>query len=278
MTAAGYIASPNGFTQTTTPNPDQGWLTPAMPLLTLVGSEKIENDVPSHDGISPSSGFAYSGSFLGASLPAVTTRFYGLPMGATPVAVLTVTATLYAYPVFIPNTVTVASLNISVTTGQTGGACHIGIYTDSAGYPGSLVYDSGAVSGLTSTTVVTQTLSTAGGAPGAGSAFNMTSQFGITGSNGANLANNVLTPGWYWIATIFTATTTFPSVIGATANDGSSLNALLGSDTAAHLLATSGQSATGISVAGTYGALPYTFTSGATLTLNAATPIIAVGV
>lgn len=277
MTApTGYTQSPNGFTYTNRPNPDQGWLTASASLIPLVGSEKIEVDVPSHDGIQPGSGFAYSGSFLGGSMPYVTGRFYGTN-GADVDATLTVTATLYATPVYIPNSVTVATLNLNVTTGQTGGAAHIGIYTDNAGYPGTLVYDSGAIA-ATSTAMTVQTLSTAGAAPAAGSAFNLSSQFGVTGSNGALLANNVLTPGWYWFASIFTASGTFPSVSAISAAYGTPANQALGSDTAAHLLAASADASTGISVAGTYGALPNTFTAAATLVINAATPTFAIGV
>jgi hypothetical protein len=180
-------------------------------------------------------------------LPMVKGQFYG-PVGATLGSVLTVTATQYAYPIYVPNTITVKTLNISCATGQTGGACHIGIYADNNGYPGALVFDSGAVSGLTSTAVVTNTPTT----------------------------GPTLTPGWYWVSTIFTASSTFPSVEGITATY-TSLAGNLGFDTAAHALATSGQAPTGISVAGTYGALPATFPASATLTLNAVTPAIAIG-
>ena len=181
-------------------------------------------------------------------LPMVAGRFYP-PQGATLASVLTVTATQYAYPIYVPNPITVKSLSLSVATGQTGGAAHIGIYQDNAGYPGALIYDSGAVSGLTSTTVVTDTIAS---------------------------GNPVLTPGWYWISTIFTASSTFPSVEGISATY-TALASGLGYDTAAHALATSGQAPTGISVAGTYGALPAIFPAGATLTLNAGTPAVGIG-
>lgn len=225
---------------------------PSAPL-PLTMNEEFLLDTNLTQGQAPQSAvvtLATLAAQMGGGLPAVTGRFYGVPDGATPVAVLTVTATLYAYPIYIPNTVVVSTLNISCTTGQTGGACHMGIYADNAaGYPGALVYDSGAVSGLTSTAVVTKTS-----------------------------VATTLKPGWYWIATIFTASGTFPSVAGITAGYGSATNAQLGSDTAAHALAVSGQAATGISVAGTYGALPSTFTAGATLTLNATTPLVSLGV
>jgi hypothetical protein len=222
--------------------------------LPLTGNEKFAVDTQLANGLAPQSEavtLSQLATYMGGNLPMVHGRFYGLPNGTTPVALLTVTATLYAYPIYIPNQITIATFNIGVTTGQTGGACHVGIYADTgAGYPGALVYDTGAISGLTSTTVVTNTPTT----------------------------GPTLQAGWYWIASIFTASGTFPSVTAATSNYGTSLNAQLGSDTAAHLLATSGQAATGISVAGTYGALPSTFTASATLTLNAATPIFALGV
>lgn len=232
-----------------------GWLTNGMdayaPANGFTGDETFPVDTQAGAGEDPQTAsvtLSQLSSYF--NLPWVTGRFYGLPEGATPVAVLTVASTLYAYPVYVPNEVTVSSLTISVTTGQTGGAAHFGIYKDNgAGYPGELVYDSGVVSGLTSTTTVAKT--------------------GVA---------TTLNAGVYWIATIFTASGTYPSVAGSTANYSLGLNSKLGSDTAAHALATSGQAGTGISVAGTYGALPATFTAGATLTLNAATPILAIGV
>lgn len=232
-----------------------GYSTPGLPLATLpfTGNETVAFDTNLANGAYPQSeapSLTQLATYFGGSLPMVTGRFYGLPYGTTPVALLTVISTLYAYPIYIASTTTVSTINIGVTTGQTGGAAHVGIYADNgAGYPGDLVYDSGAIAGLTSTTVVTKS--------------------GVA---------TTLNAGWYWIASIFTASSTFPSVTAATSNYGTALNAQLGSDTAAHLLATTGQAATGISVAGTYGSLPATFTSGATLTLNAATPVFALGV
>lgn len=232
-----------------------GFATNGLTAVTLpfTGNEKLALDTQLANGLSPQSEAAALSdlaTFFGGDLPMVTGRFYGSPNGVTPVAVLTVTATLYAYPIYIANDVTVSTLNIGCTTGQTGGAARLGIYSDNGGgYPGALVYDSGAIAGLTSTTVVTK-----------------------------SSVATTLQAGWYWIASIFTASGTFPSVTGITANYGSSTNAQIGSDTAAHLLATSGQAATGISVTGTYGAMPSTFTTGAAPVLNAAVPLIAIGV
>jgi hypothetical protein len=272
-----FTQAGNFFNQTTTPNPDQGTYTTNLPLISPTLGVKIPADVPSHDGIQPSTGFIYAGSFGAPLGPWVTGQFYGT-MGSTTEAVQTVTATLYATPVFIPNLVTVKSLNLSVTTGETGGAADIGIYADNgAGYPGTLVYDSGALTTLTGTAVKTQTLSTTA-APAIGVAFNETTTLGVTTSGGSPLANNQLVPGLYWFASIFTASSTFISVVGIDPVYTNFQNALLGQDTAAHALATSGEAATGISVAGTYGALPLTFPASATLTLNAATPTFVLGV
>jgi len=182
-------------------------------------------------------------------LPWAKGRFYGLPPGATLEPLLTVTGTLYAYPIYIPNPISVATLNLNVSTGQTGGAAHLGIYQDAGGYPGALVYDSGAVSAV-STAVATATPATP----------------------------PVLTPGWYWIASIFTASSTFPSVEAVKTLYTGTISNELGYDTAAHALAASGEAVTGISVAGTYGALPAIFPASATLTLNADTPAVAIGI
>jgi hypothetical protein len=182
-------------------------------------------------------------------LPMVKGQFYG-PVGATLASVLTVLGTLYAYPIYVPNPITVKSLSIGVATGQTGGAAHVGIYADNGGQPGALVYDSGAITGLTSTTVVTDTIAS---------------------------SNPTLTPGWYWVATIFTASSTMPSVDGISATY-TALASMIGFDTAAHALATSGEAPSGVAVTGqTYGALPASFPTGGAITLNAATPAVAIG-
>ena len=194
-------------------------------------------------------------SFSG--LPMVAGRVYASRNGATQAAVLTATGNLYAYPVFIPNAVSLKTLSLSVTTNQTGGKGRAALYYDSNGTPGAIVpgTDTGDLDAATGAAVVTATLSTP-----------------VT-----------LQPGWYWVASIFTASGTFPSVIGTTATYANGLNALLGSDTAAHALAASGQAATGI-VKGsqTYPATDMTtsfptFPASPTLTLNATTPVLALG-
>lgn len=188
-------------------------------------------------------------------VPLVAARFYGIPMGSTQAAVLTVSGTLYAYPVFIPNKIALQTLNISVTTGQTGGKVRAALFYDNAGYPGAIVAgtDSGDLA-ATSTAV---------------------------GTSGT--LNVTLSPGVYWVGIIATASSTMPSVIGATAVYPNSLVAQLGFDTAAHALATSGEASTGIALTGqTYPATNMatsfpTFPASAALTLNATTPIAALG-
>lgn len=189
--------------------------------------------------------------------PWVTGQFYGTPDGATQAAVLTVLGTLYAYPVFIPSKVTLSSINMSVTTGQTGGKARAALFYDNgAGYPGAIVpsTDTGDLAG-TATAVVTK------------------------GS-----LTTILAPGVYWIGSIYTASSTMPSVIGSTATYSNGLSSAIGFDTAAHALATSGEAATGISITGqTYPATNMTtsfptFPSSATLSLNVTTPIVALGV
>lgn len=227
-----------------------GLVTTATPI---TGNERIGLDTMLPGGSNPQTAYVTTSglaSYMGGGLPIVAGRFYGAPLGTTLEAVLTVTATLYAYPIYIPNATTLKTFNIGVTTGQTGGAAHYGIYADNgAGYPGALVVETGAVAGLTSTTVVTSTLATA----------------------------QALNAGWYWVASIFTATSTFASVTGIKTLYTGVVANQLGSDTAAHYLAVSGQAPSGISVAGTYGALPLTFTTGATLILNADCPMACLG-
>lgn len=190
------------------------------------------------------------------AVPNVTGRFYGLPAGSTQAAVLTVLGTLYAYPVQVRSNSILSSINLSVTTGQTGGKARGALFYDNgAGYPGSIVplTDTGDLAG-TATAVVTK------------------------GSLTTPLAT-----GLYWFGSIYTASSTMPSVIGATAIYANEQNAALGCDTAAHALATSGQAVTGIAVTGqTYPVTDMptsfpTFPTGATLGINVTTPIAAFG-
>ena len=185
------------------------------------------------------------------ALPWVTGRFYGAPAGTTPVALLTVASTLYAYPILVPNSVTLSALQVSVTTGQTGGKVEAGLYYDNgSGYPNNLVTgtDTGDLDG-TATAVVGPT--------------NLTV---------------ALHPGWYWVAIQAAASSTMPSVAGITAAY-TDLFRLLGSDTAAHQLAAGSQAPCGIKkTSQTYAALPTTFPSGAALVLNAGVPLASLGV
>jgi hypothetical protein len=177
------------------------------------------------------------------SLPWVAGRFYGLPRGATPGTLLLTASTIYAYPIYIPGATPIKTIAIDSTTGQTGGAVHAGLYYDAAGVPGGLVpgSDSGALA-ATSTAVASATLATA-----------------------LNLA-----PGWYWAAMSGTASSTMPTVAAIASSYTSEVNAEMGSDTAAHAFATSGENTLGVTGTVTYGALPATFP---TPTLNQATAI-----
>ncbi len=191
-----------------------------------------------------------------AGLSMVTGRFYSPIDGSTQAAVLTVTGNLYAVPIFIPNAITLDKLHCSVTTGQVGGKARYALFYDNAGYPGAIVpgTDSGDLDATGTAVVASPALAKA------------------------------LPAGWYWLASIFTASVTFPSVIGATAIYADSLNSLIGSDSAAHALATAGQATTGI-VKGsqTYPVVDMatsfpTFPSAAALVINATTPVAALGV
>ena len=234
-----------------------GWLSNGFSLATLplTGNERLVADtqlssgaLPETEAVSMSQAFQYFGG--GGTLPWVAGRFYGMPPSTTPVATLTTASVLVAYPLYIPATA-IKTASVNVTTPQTGGNAHVGIYADNgAGYPGSLVYDFGAQGALTATGSVTVTPTTAVS----------------------------LNSGLYWIASIYTATSTFPSVIGITSAYTNPLPAQLGFDTLAHAVATSGEAATGITVAGTYGALPATYPASATLSLNTTTPAVFFGV
>lgn len=234
-----------------------GWLTNGLSLakLPLTGNELIPADtqlaaggIPETESISLSQLSLYVGG--GGVVPWRTSQFYGAPPSITPVATITTASTIAVYPLFIP-AVTIKTLNLSVTTGQSGANAHIGIYADNgSGYPGTQVFESGAFGSLASTGIIVNT----------------------------PVTPIVLNSGLYWIASIFTATGTFASVIGITSAYTNPLMAMLGSDTAAHLLATSGEAPTGLtSISATYGTLAATFPSGATLAQNVVTPVVGFG-
>lgn len=226
-------------------------------LLPLTGNEYIAADTQLPNGENPQTeGLTLDliAGYMGGSLPLTASKFYGVPRGATPGTVLTVTGTLYAYPFYIATPVTIKTLNLNTTTGQTGGAAHIGLYADNGlGYPGALVANSD------------------------GGALIATS--GAAGQH--NTVNLNLNSGWYWLASIFTASGTFPTVSSIATGYASDSHALLGSDTLAHLIATSSEATSGIQVAATYGALSGinggVFPASATLTIAADTPLVVLG-
>ncbi len=239
-----------------------GWLTNGMSLATLpiTGNERFAVDTQLSAGATPETeavSLSQLSNYMGGNLPLVASRFYGLPAGSTPGTLLTVTATLYAYPYYISGPSTIKTLAIDTTTGQTGGAAFIGLYADNgAGYPGNLVTNSNNTVALAATSgaaVQTYTPTTALSLPA----------------------------GWYWLASIFTASGTFPTVADVSALY-TVLNTQLGSDTALHLAAASGEAATGIAITGqTYGTLSGinagVFPASAALTLNAGTPLVILG-
>lgn len=237
-----------------------GLYTNGMSLATLpfTGNERFPLDTQLSAGAFPetiAASLSQVANIMGGSLTPAANRFYGLPRGATPGTVLTVTGTLYAYPFYIASPTLVKTVGVYTTTGQTGGAAHAGIYADNgSGYPGTLVTGSDSAA----------LIATSGAA------------------NQANTVNLTLQAGWYWLASIYTATTTFPTVASVATGYAAASNALLGSDTAAHLIATSAQAASGIAITGqTYGSLAGinagAFPTGATLTLNADTPMLQLG-
>lgn len=197
------------------------------------------------------------GSASSLGLPFVTGRFYSAIDGSTQAAVLTVLGTLYAYPIFIPNATTLATLSLGSTTGQTGGKGRFAIFYDNgAAYPGAIVpgTDSGDLAATTTAVATSSALSVA------------------------------LASGWYWVGSIFTASSTMPSVTGTTAIYANSINSLLGSSTAAIALTVSADATTGIAITGqTYPVTNMatsfpTFPASAALTVNATTPIAVLGI
>jgi len=188
----------------------------------------------------------------GQATPFAASRFYGLPPGATPGTLLTTASTIYAYPVYIPGNAAIKTISFYSGTGQTGGAAHVGLYTDVNGAPGVLVTgsDSGALAATASTTAITATYATA-----------------------LNLA-----PGWYWAASTFSASSTMPTVGAVAASYTPALNANVGSASLSNFYATSAEETSGVTATFTYAALPAAFPSaGFALNTALAIPLIALG-
>ncbi len=154
-----------------------------------------------------------------------TGRLFNSSIGVGAVTTLVTSANvLYATPIFTPLAATITTIGIEVTAFATGNV-HLGMYHDSAGVPGSLLFDAGAVS-----------TGTANGFKSIGS------------------LSQALSPGWYWLACVFDAT---PTVRALTAAGGMhALGFTSGTDTTIH---------GGWSVAFTYAALPDPFTGGGAL-------------
>ena len=188
----------------------------------------------------------------GAQLPWVASRFYGLPRGATPGTVLTQTGLIYAYPIRVPGNIPVQTIAMDTTTGQTGGAFHAGIYTDLNGAPSALVAGSDTGAQIATSGAAVQT-------------FTPTAPL-------------VLNDGWYWLASAFSASSTYPTMASVATGYASMLNVEQGSDTALHLAAASAEATTGVTATFTYAALPAAFpTAGYALQLNAGVPLVILG-
>lgn len=142
--------------------------------------------------------------------PQATGNYYSTSIATATLTTLTVTSGLmYAIPILIPQTVTVTSIGIEVTTFASGNV-QLGMYNDGGGYPGSLKFDAGNTATGTS------------------------NNFKSIGS-----LSQALVPGIYWIAGIFSAT---PGVRALTTSSSLHwLGASSGTDTTIHTAITVSQ-------------------------------------
>jgi hypothetical protein len=176
-----------------------------------------------------------------------TTGFYGPPGETLTTNFLTVASTLYMHPLYIPQRVTLKSISCNVTTGQTGGKANMGIYSSRNARPYRRLFAAAEVTGLT------------GAAAGTGA-----------------FTDALVNPGWYWLAGVFGATSTMPSVAGISQALSSRINQLLGSASAVNALAIATTNlGTGLSGSFTYAALPDTPPT-MSLRSSAATPAFAI--
>lgn len=157
-------------------------------------------------------------------LPLSQGRFFGSSLGVASLTTMTVSSgQLYGCPIFVPLSVTLTAIGIEVTTNATGNV-QLGMYNDNGGTPGSLLFDAGNVS------------------TGSPNAFKSIS------------ISQAVSPGWYWLAGIFSATPAVRAI--TTANSLHLLGFSSGTDTTVH---------TGLNVAQAYGALPNPFTAAPSL-------------
>lgn len=136
-------------------------------------------------------------------IPLRSGALHSTPIASGALTALTVTASiLYSIPIFVAqSSVTLSAIGVEVTTFATGNV-RLGIYYDSAGTPGALLQDSGAVS------------------------------TGTSNSFKSVATSQVLTSGWWWLAAVFDATPGVRAI--TTANSLHFLGATSGTDTAIH--------------------------------------------
>lgn len=135
--------------------------------------------------------------------PLAAGRLSSTPLSSGALTTLAVSAnTLYACPIFVAQaSVTLSAIGIEVTSFAAGNV-RLGIYYDSAGAPGALLQDSGAVG------------------TGTPNAFKSVA------------TSQALTSGWWWLAAVFDATPTVRAI--TTAQSLHLLGASSGTDTAIH--------------------------------------------
>lgn len=139
----------------------------------------------------------------------VTGRWYGPEIGSQATTAAMAANTLYAYPIQIPIACTLQALAMRIGT-QSVGLGKLGIYTNSAGLPASLVAE--------------VTLD---------GDFNVA----VTTLSYVFASNPVLTAGWYWFASCFSAATATPVTYSSTPGI-STLGNLIGHPTSIGVLAT----------------------------------------
>lgn len=183
---------------------------------------------------------------FGDRLPFQAGRAY-TPNGEILTAVLTVLDVLYAVPMYIPSRITLDKLSINVTTGQTGGVGFLAVYKDSNGTPGARVAVTAQLD-CSATAVVSS------------------AALGVS-----------LEPGWYWLASTFSASSTQPSVAGIAVGASQPVFGALGGTIANVLAVATTNNTTGIrKTSNAYAAPAATFPSGAVITTAATTPCPAI--
>ena len=169
-------------------------------------------------------------------LPMKSGRFYAPTLVTVSDASFTDADYLFALPIYVPNTIDVASLSIVLSTGEANAEARVGVYSDSNGYPDALQFEADAPVDCSGSGVQTAA------------------------------ASGQLTQGWHWLACVVTGNIKLQSSVQSEATLEQT-----GADTPGNAILQISANA-GIAAQFTYASLPATFPEGGLAAAIVGTP------